>query len=269
MSGSLKKPCGADLRRSGIGSSQINGSGADDSCADNGTKDIHNVSGADDSYADNGTKDTHVVGADEKCGRDTEYEHKTETADAAKTGKRRILPRPARRIAFAGAYAAMIIGGKEALAVLPNVEIVTLLCAVGAFVFGSICLISVLAFVTVEGLIYGFGTWIVSYYIYWPLVCLVFLLLARLIRPDNGVAMRTIPTLAALLLTAFFSVLTCLVDVGLLTGLFDNFWGRFAVYYARGIFFYITQFVTNLILFALLYQYMVNWLIKLKKQLVL
>ena len=38
---------------------------------------------------------------------------------------------PLRKLALAGVYAALLIGGKEALAALPNVEVVTLLCALG------------------------------------------------------------------------------------------------------------------------------------------
>ena len=62
--------------------------------------------------------------ADENAG-------KTPAEDSAHApAPRRRLP-PARRIALAGVYAALLIGGKEALAAIPNVEIVTLLCALG------------------------------------------------------------------------------------------------------------------------------------------
>lgn len=155
--------------------------------------------------------------------------------------------RPAKRIVIAGMATALLIGGKEALAAIPNVEIVTLLCAVYGFTLGPLSLVCILAFVTCEGVLYGFGSWIVSYYIYWPLVGATFMALKKL----QGRPRIIFPTLAAVLLTAFFSVLTSLVDVGLLTGFYVNFWQRFAVYYARGLIFYIVQTVCNLALFPI------------------
>ena len=173
---------------------------------------------------------------------------------------------PLKKLALAGVYAALLIGGKEALAALPNVEVVTLLCALGGFAFGSVAFVSVCAFVTVEGAIYGFGSWIVSYYVHWPLVCLTFMLLARVLRTDMRARMILIPTAAAFLLTSLFSVLTALADVGLLTGFFENFPVRFAIYYMRGVPFYIAQTATNLIVFPLLFPLLAKTLIFLKKR---
>lgn len=172
--------------------------------------------------------------------------------------------RPVRRLALAGVYAALLIGGKEALAALPNVEVVTLLCALGGFALGWTALSSVLAFVTVEGAIYGFGTWIVSYYIHWPLVTLAFMLLSAIVKPHSKAAIRIIPTAAALLSVVCFSVLTSLVDVGLLTGLTADFAERFAVYFLRGIPFYVTQLVVNLIIFPTVFPILARLLIRLR-----
>ncbi len=161
----------------------------------------------------------------------------------------KFLYRPAAKTVTAGIAAALLIGGKEALAAIPNVEIVTLLCAVYGFVIGPLSLVSVLAFVTCEGAIYGFGSWTVSYYIYWPLVTAVFILLRHILKRPRII----LPTVAAVILTAFFSVLTSLVDIGLLSGFFTDFWKRFAVYYSRGIIFYVIQICCNLALFSVLF----------------
>lgn len=184
--------------------------------------------------------------ADENAG-------KTPAEDSAHAPAARRRLHPARRIALAGVYAALLIGGKEALAAIPNVEIVTLLCALGGYSFGFTSLPSVLAFVAVEGAIYGFGTWTVSYFIHWPLVTLAFILLRRLLPTDRKIAVRIVPTAIALLSVVCFSVLTSLADVGLLTGFFENFWARFGVYYLRGVPFYIAQAVTNAVVFPLLF----------------
>lgn len=162
-----------------------------------------------------------------------------------KERKKSIFRRPAAAVVIAGIAAATLIGGKEALAAIPNVEIVTLLCAVYGFTLGPLALVSVLAFVTCEGVLYGFGSWLVSYFIYWPLVCGTFILLRHILKRPRVL----IPTVAAVVLTVAFSVLTSLVDVGLLTGFYVDFWRRFAVYYSRGIVFYVIQTACNLIVF--------------------
>ncbi len=182
-------------------------------------------------------------------------------------GLRRRRFRPVRYIALAGVYTALLIGGKEALAAVPNVEVVTLLCALGGYALGPIALVSAAAFVAAEGAIYGFGSWTVSYIIHWPLAVAAFMLLRLAVRPSSRVLIRVLPTAAALLLTAEFSVLTSLADVGLLTGFYDNFAARFAVYFARGIPFYIAQLATNAVVFPLIFPPLAKTLIKLKKRL--
>ena len=167
---------------------------------------------------------------------------------------------PARAIAFVGISAATVECAKLALAALPNVEVVTLLLALYGYVFGIYGIAAAFVFVSIEPLIYGFNTWVVSYYLYWPLVPLVFMILAGL-----KVKNRFILTGIAVLLTAWFSVLTSLVDIGLLSGFFDNFWYRFSIYYTRGVVFYITQTVCNAVLFVFLFKFMAEKLQKIKK----
>ena len=158
---------------------------------------------------------------------------------------------PARTIALVGIMSASLECVKLALAVLPNIEAVTILLALYGYVFGYLGIISALVFVSIEPLIYGFGTWVVSYYLYWPLVALVFMLLGK-----AKIKQRFLLGGVAVLLTVWFGVLTCLIDMGLLSGFFDNFWGRFGVYYLRGIPFYIAQTVCNAVLFLLLFPYL-------------
>lgn len=172
--------------------------------------------------------------------------------------------RPVRYIALAGVYAALLTGGKEALAAIPNVEVVTLLCALGGYALGAVALASIAAFVTVEGAIYGFGSWIISYYVHWPLVCATFMLIRIFVSPQRRVLLRVVPTAAALILTLGFSALTSVVDVGILGGAGMSFFERFAIYYARGIPFYVAQLVTNAVLFPLIFPILAKVLIKAK-----
>lgn len=152
------------------------------------------------------------------------------------------------RVVLVGLCAASIECGKLALAAIPNVEVVTLLTALYGYAFGGIGIAASVVFVCIEPCIYGFGTWVVSYFIYWPLVAVVFMLLGK-IKLKN----RWLLTLTAVTLTIFFGFLTSVVDVGLFMGRFDSFWERFSIMYLRGIPFYVAQVVTNLVVFPTLF----------------
>lgn len=160
-------------------------------------------------------------------------------------GKRRSI---AYRVALVGICAATLECGKLILTFLPNVEVVTLLTALYGYAFGVWGIISAVVFVCIEPLIYGFGSWVISYFIYWPLVALVFMLLARL-RARS----RWLLTGVALVLTVFFGVLTSLVDTGLFLGYYDRFFYRFSITYMRGISFYMTMLITNAVAFPTLF----------------
>lgn len=175
--------------------------------------------------------------------------------------KRRGWKSPARSVALVGLMAATVECGKLALSFLPNIEVVTLLLALYGYVFGMYGVVASLVFVSIEPLIYGFSTWVAAYYLYWPLVALVFMLLSKL-----GVKNRFILTGVALLLTVWFGVLSSLVEIGLLSGFFDKFWYRFGVYYTRGIPFYALQIGCNAVLFPLLFRFLADRLYKVKRQ---
>ena len=171
-------------------------------------------------------------------------------------------PSPARAIALVGISAATVECAKLALAALPNVEVVTLLLALYGYVFGLWGVLSAIVFVSIEPLIFGFGTWVATYFIYWPLVALVFALLGRF-----HVRGRIKITAVAVLLTAFFGVLSSLIDVGLLTGFFENFLYRFGIYYARGIVFYAIQIACNAVLFFFLFDFLAQRLMRVRRSL--
>ena len=167
--------------------------------------------------------------------------------------------KPARCVALVGIMAATMECGKLALSFLPNIEIVTLLHAIYGYVFGALGIVASVVFVCIEPLIYGFGTWVPAYFLYWPFVAVTFLLLSRL-RVKN----RWLITVVAVLLTLWFGVLTSLVEIGLFSGFFDDFFSRFSVYYLRGIPFYIAQIATNAVLFPLLFRFVSERLARIK-----
>ena len=157
----------------------------------------------------------------------------------------------ARSVALVGIMAATLECAKLVLAAVPNVEVITLLLALYGYTFGWLGVISAVVFVSIEPLIWGFNTWVVSYYLYWPFLALVFMLLGK-----RKIKNRFILTGIAVLMTVWFGVLTSLIDVGLLTGYFDNFFYRFGIYYARGFAFYAIQIACNAIIFPLLFPYL-------------
>ena len=165
----------------------------------------------------------------------------------------------AKSIALIGIMAATLTGGKMALSFLPNIEIVTLLCALYGYVFGPLGLVAVFIFVLCEMLIWGFGTWVVAYIIYWPLVCCVFFALGKF-KIEN----RVILTVIAAILTAFFGAFTSLIDIGLFMGQYDMFWYRFSVYYMRGIVYYIIHIVCNIACFLFVFRPLCGVLMKYK-----
>ena len=153
-----------------------------------------------------------------------------------------------RYTALVGMMAATIECAKLALAAIPNVEAVTLLIALYSYVFGWAGLISSFVFVFIEPLVWGMGTWFISYLIYWPLLAIVFFLLGRL-RLKN----RFVTCGIAVLMTFLFGILTSLTDVGLFSGSFDNFFYRFGIYYARGTLFYLIHIGSNLLVFLFVF----------------
>ncbi len=189
------------------------------------------------------------------------------------------LKRPALACATVGIMAATLECVKLALAFIPNVEAVTLFCALFGYCFGALGVAAALVFVFVEPLIYGLGTWVAAYIVYWPTLAAVFALLGKFLRrgvrlrlPEEGASADgstlaevkpltrkgeavkvIILTATAVVMTFLFGVLTSLIEVGLFSGSFDNFFYRFAIYYARGVWFYLVQILTNLLIFPLLF----------------
>ena len=156
----------------------------------------------------------------------------------------------ARAAALVGIMAATVECAKLALASLPNIEAVTLLIAAYSFVFGPLGILASIIFVLIEPLIWGFGTWFLSYLLYWPTLALVF---AALGRRGKEVG-KIFPAVVAVLLTVWFGILSSLVDVGLFAGVWERFFERFFIYYLRGVPFYALQVITNAVIFPLLFK---------------
>lgn len=163
--------------------------------------------------------------------------------------------------ALVGIMAAILECAKLALAALPNIEAVSLLIALFSYVFGWTGLLASIVFVCIEPLVWGMGTWFVSYLIYWPALSLVFLFLGKA-RMKN----RYLHSLVITLLTFLFGILTSFVDVGLFSGSFENIFYRFGIYYLRGVGFYIVHIVSNALVFLLVFSPLSSFLLKIRKR---
>ncbi len=159
-------------------------------------------------------------------------------------------------IAVSAMYAALMVGGKELFAVLPNVEVVTLLAALCAYVWGPLVVYpAVNVFVAVDMAIWGVNTWIISYFVHWNVVATCFWLLGK-IPHKNKYVEASVAAIAGVVLSVLFGVLTSFVDtvVGYTGAGWYAQWSdllpRFAVIYTAGAAFYITQAVCNAVLFA-------------------
>ena len=151
-------------------------------------------------------------------------------------------------VALVGMMAATIECAKLALAAIPNVEAVSLLIALYSYVFGWAGVLAAFVFVCIEPLVWGFGTWVVSYFIYWPILAVIFLFLGK-VKIKNRFVITGMITLS----TFLFGILTSLVDIGLFSGSFDRFFYRFGIYYARGIVFYALHVGSNFLIFLLVF----------------
>lgn len=157
----------------------------------------------------------------------------------------------AKAVALVGIMAATLECGKLVLSALPNIEIVTILLALYGYVFGWYGVIAAAVFVCIEPLIWGFGSWVITYVIYWPLVALAFMLLRK-----KGVKNRWLLTAVAVGMTVFFGILSSVVDSAFYFGINENYFANLGIYYLRGVVFYAVQIACNAALFPTLFLFL-------------
>ncbi len=139
--------------------------------------------------------------------------------------------------------AALLSAGKQALASIPNIEVVTLFIMLYAACFKpQIAFLATQIYIFIEIFIWGINTWVFAYLIHWNLLALFTFFLARVFKVKN----RFVYLGYTIVMTALFGVLTSAIDalVGWgKTGL--SFFTLFSAIYVRGIYFYIVHVVGN------------------------
>ena len=153
-------------------------------------------------------------------------------------------------LALVGVMAASIEVAKLLFMAIPNVEAVSLLIALYSYTFSKRGLFATLVFVSIEPLLWGINTWVIGYFIYWPLLSIVFIILGKM-KLKN----RFVIGAVAVVMTVLFGVISAFVDIGIFSGSYDDLLYRFAVYYGRGIVFYVVHVVSNALIFPLLFPY--------------
>ena len=172
----------------------------------------------------------------------------SERARVSSAGKGRLA---AAYVASVAVMSAMLTALKFALSFVPNVEVVTLLVMVYAAVFGAAyALPAVLVFCAAEVALYGVGSWVILYFVYWPMLAAVSCLLFAK-RRNIFLAVAV-----AALMSALFGVLSACCDtlyvaVGLYEGDLAHYW---LAYYVRGLYFDIVHVVSNFIVVAVLFR---------------
>lgn len=78
-----------------------------------------------------------------------------------------------------GIMSALLITVQVALALLPNIELVSLIIILSTIIFGWKTLYIIYIFVLVEGLIYGFGIWWICYLYVWTILMLITMLFKK------------------------------------------------------------------------------------------
>ncbi len=110
-----------------------------------------------------------------------------------------------RDIVLVGLLSAATTAGKMALSFIPNVEIVTLFFIIFAATLGlKRSLFIALVFVSTEILIYGFSTWVIGYYLIWPLLVIIISALKKRVQSEYGYAV--IAALFGFFYGAFFAI---------------------------------------------------------------
>ncbi len=138
---------------------------------------------------------------------------------------------------------------KFALSFVPNVEVITLLILVFASALGlSYALPATFVFCLVDMAIYGIGSWVVLYFVYWPLLAIVGALCLK-----NGNAI--IATVIAVVGSILFGVLSACADTLCAVGFVpaEKLGEYFVAYYLRGLYFDLVHTVSNTVVVLALF----------------
>lgn len=115
------------------------------------------------------------------------------------------------RIARIAVCAALLFISQIALSFIPNCELVSCLTIIFTLAFGPEMFLAVTIFSLLEGMLYGFGLWVVSYLYVWPILVLLTLVFKRVFK-DDFLMWTVLSAGFGLVFGAFFAVAYIPVD---------------------------------------------------------
>lgn len=159
------------------------------------------------------------------------------------------------RVAF---MAAMLTAFKLALSFIPNVEVVTLLITVYGSALGIVyALPATLIFCAVEIAIYGVGSWVLLYFVYWSLLAVAASFLLKGRRLWLAVIIGIVGSALFGVLSACCDTLFCVVSLA--PSRLGDYW---LAYYIRGLYFDVVHIISNAVIVTVLYAPLVSVLKK-------
>lgn len=136
---------------------------------------------------------------------------------------------------------ALMLGTKLALAALPNIHLNAVIIILAAVFFGWKAMYAIGVYVLLEGVVFGFGIWWISYLYIWPLLCAVCVLMRHC---DSALIWAVVAAVHGLLFGALCS----------LPYFFIGGWSMAFSYWAAGLGFDLAHCAGNLVLTLVLYR---------------
>ncbi len=146
-----------------------------------------------------------------------------------------------RTVVTMGLLGAILLAVQVGLAVLPNVELVTPLILIYTLVYRKKVFYAIYVFVLMEGLIYGFGIWWVSYLYIWSILAVVVLIFSK----NQSVILWAVISAAYGLAFGFLCAFPYFLSGGIGAGL---------AYWAAGIPFDIIHCVSNFVVTLIVFK---------------
>lgn len=147
----------------------------------------------------------------------------------------------ARDICALSLVGALMIGSKLAMSSLPNIHLNAVFIIIASVFFAWKAMYSVAVYVMLEGLIFGFGVWWISYLYAWPFLCAVCVLMRR---NDDALIWAVVAGVHGLIFGALCSV----------PYLFIGGWSMAFAYWVSGISFDLLHCAGNFALTLVLYR---------------
>ncbi|QEH62259.1 energy-coupling factor transport system substrate-specific component [Spiroplasma chinense] len=151
-------------------------------------------------------------------------------------------------IALVAMYASMVFATKTMIAFIPNVEVTTLLLSFSVIIFNYWkALLITIVFCTLDVLMWGFGTWYITYLILWPtLITMIFILRKT----------KTLNWFTFVLINTLFGFMFGTLDATVNLIFFD--WSVFYAYWIKGLIFDVIHGCSNFLVAYFLYKPIYN-----------